>query len=142
MTGPNITVSSLRVRYAETDQMGIVHHAVYLIWCEQARTDHMREKGLSYKTLETTGLRLPVVDVRLRYRAPARYEELLEVRCWVRDVSSRRVIFGYAVDRVDDGQLLATARTSLIAVDSNHEIASLPESVRTKLVPVSDPVRV
>lgn len=142
MTDPDITVSPLRVRYAETDQMGIVHHAVYLIWCEQARTDHMREKGVSYKTLEASGLKLPVVDARLRYRAPARYEELLEIRCWVRDVSSRRVIFGYAVDRVDDGRLLATAQTSLIAVDSNHEITSLPQSVRTKFVPVSDPVRV
>ena len=142
MTGPDITVSPLRVRYAETDQMGIVHHAVYLIWCEQARTDHMREKGLSYRNLEAKGLKLPVVDARLRYRAPARYEELLEVRCWVRDVSSRRVIFGYAVNRVADGRLLATAQTSLIALDSNHEITALPQSVRTKLVPVSDPVRV
>ncbi len=142
MTGPDITVSPLRVRYAETDQMGIVHHAVYLIWCELARTDHMREKGINYSNLEAQGLKLPVVDARLRYRAPARYDEVLEVRCWVRDVSSRRVIFGYAVDRVDDGRLLATAQTSLIAVDSNHEITSLPPSVRTKLVSVADPVRV
>ncbi len=69
MTGLDVTVSSVRVRYAETDQMGIVHHAVYLIWCEQARTDHMREKGVSYRSLEAKGLKLPVVDARLRYRA-------------------------------------------------------------------------
>lgn len=141
MTDSGITMSPLRVRYAETDQMGIVHHAVYLIWCEQARTDHMREKGVSYSSLEAQGLRLPVVEASLRYRAAARYEELVEVRCWVRDISSRRVIFGYAVDRAEDRTLLATAQTSLIAVDSNHDITTLPISVREKLVSIPDPVR-
>jgi acyl-CoA thioesterase FadM len=84
---------------------------------------------------------LPVVDVRLRYRAVARYDDLLRVRCWVREVATRRVIFGYAVDRSTDGQLLATAQTSLMALGSKHERTTIPDLVRQALVVVPDPVR-
>lgn len=136
-----ITAVELRVRYAETDQMGVAHHANYLIWCEFARTDHMRQRGVSYREIEQGGLRLPVVEARLRYRRPARYDDLLRIRCWIRDCSSRRVVFGYAVERQDDGRLLATAQTSLIAVDSTHAVTTIPTDIRDKLVPVSDPVR-
>lgn len=138
----DVTAVELRVRYAETDQMGVVHHANYLIWCEAARTDHMRRRGVSYRMLEAGGLRLPVIEARLRYRAPARYDDVIRVRCWVRDAASREVTFGYAIDRVEDERLLATAETSLIAVDSTHAVTRLPASVREKLVPVPDPVRV
>ena len=141
MSAAGITASEFRVRYAETDQMGVAHHANYLIWCEQARTDHMRRLGVSYRSLEAQGLRLPVVDARVRYRAAALYEDLVRVRCWVRDVSSRRVTFGYAVERCGDGRLLATAQTSLMAVDSHHERTTIPQAIRHKLVAVPDPVR-
>src|SRR5207302_1626142 len=67
----------LRVRYAETDQMGVAHHANYLVWCEEARTAHFRRSGVSYRDLENQGLILVVVEVQVRYRAPARYDELL-----------------------------------------------------------------
>ncbi len=129
------------MRYAETDQMGIAHHSNYLVWCEAARTDYMRAHGVSYRELESSGLRLPVVEAALRFRAPARYDDLVRVRCWVRDVGSRRVTFGYALDRPDDGRLLATAQTSLIAVDSTHVVTTLPPAIRAKLVPAPDPVR-
>ena len=121
--------------------MGIAHHANYLIWCELARTDFMRDLGVRYRELEEGGLLLPVVDVRLRYRAVARYDDLLRVRCWVREVATRRVIFGYAVDRSTDGQLLATAQTSLMALGSKHERTTIPDLVRQALVVVPDPVR-
>lgn len=136
-----ISSVEVRVRYAETDQMGVAHHAAYLIWCELARTDHMRRQGVSYRHLENQGLKLPVVEAHLRYRAAARYDDVLAVRCWVRDVSSRRVVFGYAVDRPDDGRLLATAETALIAVDANHVLTTLPPAVREKLVLAADPLR-
>ena len=136
-----VSASEFPVRYAETDQMGIAHHANYLVWCEQARTDYMRRRGVSYARLEEQDLLLPVVEARLRYRAPARYEDLLRVKCWVREVTSRRVIFGYAVECANDGRLLATAQTSLLALNSNRERTAIPESVREKLVPVPDPVR-
>lgn len=69
-----ITSVELRVRYAETDQMGVAYHTHYLVWCEVARTDHMRQLGVSYRSLEDGGLRLAVVDARIRYGAPARYD--------------------------------------------------------------------
>jgi len=141
MSREEVSATEIRVRYAETDQMGIAHHSNYIIWCEQARTDYMRGRGVSYRALEEGGLLLPVVDVRLRYRAVARYDDLLRVSCWVREIATRRVIFGYAVERVADGRLLATAQTSLMALGSNHERTTIPESVREALVVVPDPVR-
>ena len=142
MNNNGVSATELRVRYAETDQMGYAHHSNYLVWCEQARTDHMRALGVGYKELEDGGLLLPVVDAQLRYRAPAHYDDLLRIRCWVREVASRRVIFGYAVERVGDGRLLATAQTSLMALGPNHERTTIPEYVREKLVVVPDPVRI
>lgn len=136
-----ITCSEYRVRYVETDQMGVAHHANYLVWCEAARTDHMRERGVSYRALEERGLRLPVVEARLRYRAPARYDDVIRVRCWVREVSKRRVVFGYAVERPEDDRVLATAQTSLIAVDSSHALTTIPSDVLERLLVVPDPVR-
>ncbi len=137
----DITAYEFRVRYAETDQMGVAHHSHYLVWCEAARTDHMRRRGVSYRELELQGLKLPVVDAQVRFRQAARFDDLLRVRCWVRDVASRRVSFGYAVERSDDGLLLATAQTSLVAVDSNYVLTTIPPEVRAKLEPVPDPVR-
>jgi len=141
MSREGVSATELRVRYAETDQMGIAHHANYIIWCEQARTDYMRDRGVSYRDLEEGGLLLSVVDVRIRYRAMARYDDLLRVSCWVREIATRRAIFGYAVERVADGRLLATAQTSLMALGSNHERTTIPEFVRAALVVVADPVR-
>ena len=141
MSHDGVSATQLRVRYAETDQMGFAHHSNYLIWCEQARTDHMRVLGVGYRELEAGGLLLPVVDARLRFKAPARYDDLLSVRCWIREASSRRVIFGYAIERTADSRLLATAQTSLMALGSDHERTTIPESVRQTLVVVPDPVR-
>jgi acyl-CoA thioester hydrolase len=147
MTAAHITdtdgVSSiqLRVRYGETDQMGLAHHANYLVWCEEARTAHMRRLGVSYREMEEQGIRLPVVDARVRYRQGARYDDPIRVYCWVRDAASRRVEFGYAVVAEDDRRLLATAQTALVAVDSTHVLTTLPSHVRERLTPVPDPLR-
>jgi len=136
-----LTSVELRVRYAETDQMGVAHHAHYLVWCEMARTRHMDHVGASYRDLEATGLSLPVVDVRIKYRAPARYDDLVRVQCWVRQIGSRRVEFGYAVELCSDSRLLATAATSLIAIDSNRVLTTIPVEVRNLLASVPDPIR-
>jgi acyl-CoA thioester hydrolase len=130
-----------RVNYSETDQMGFVYHANYLIWMDMARTEHLRERGVSYKELEAQGIFLAVTDVRVRYRQPARYDDLVRVRCWVRDRASRRVIFGYAVERAETGELLATAETSLIALNHQHALSRIPERVCDLLEPTQDPVR-
>lgn len=134
-----VSTAQIRVRYAETDQMGVAHHANYLIWCEQARTDHMRALGVNYRDLEKSGMGLPVIDVSVRYRAPAYYDDLLDVRCWVRGTSSRVVEFGYAVER--DAMLLATAATTLVAVDPNRAVQRIPTEIRELLIAIPDPVR-
>lgn len=138
---PEISSTTIRVRYGETDQMGVAHHSHYIVWCELARTDHMRRLGVRYRDLEEQGLRLPVVEAHLRYRAPARYDDPVVVRCWVREVSSRRVQFGYAIEHGETGRLLATATTALIAVDSTHALTTIPPQVRDKLIVAADPVR-
>ncbi len=136
-----VTTIEIRVRYAETDQGGVAHHSHYLVWCEQARTDHMRGLGASYREMEASGEMLMVVDAQVRFRRPARYDDLIQVSCWVREVASRRVTFGYAIRLVETGELLATAQTALIAVDSTHGLTRLPASARERLVPIPDPVR-
>lgn len=137
-----ITSVELRVRYAETDQMGVAYHTHYLVWCEVARTDHMRQLGVSYRSLEDGGLRLAVVDARIRYGAPARYDDLVRVRCWVRDLGSRRIVFGYAIDRPADAAHLAIAQTGLIALDHSHTVTELPPVALGKLSVAPDPVRI
>lgn len=131
----------IRVRYAETDQMGIAHHSHYLVWCEEARTAFMRESGISYRELEARGLLLAVVEASVRYRAPARYDDLLRLDCWVRDRNRRRIVFGYAVWNDATNQLLATAQTSLMALNSTHVLGSIPPEVLEHLAPVADPLR-
>ncbi|HYX80947.1 MAG TPA: thioesterase family protein [Gemmatimonadales bacterium] len=130
-----------RVNYSETDQMGFAYHANYLIWMDMARTEHLRERGMSYKEMEEQGTYLTVTDVRIRYRKSARYDDMIRVRCWVRDVASRRVIFGYAVERAETNELLATAETSLIALNPQQSLSRIPEHVCELLEPTADPVR-
>ena len=141
MSSPEVSEIVVRVNYSETDQMGVVYHARYLVWLDVARTEHLRHSGMSYRDLEAAGLRLAVGEVAVRYRRPARYDDPVRVRCWVRDLASRRVDFGYALEHADDGRLLATAYTSLLALDRDLSLTRLPEAVRRVLRPVPDPIR-
>jgi acyl-CoA thioester hydrolase len=137
---PTVSETLVRVNYSETDQMGVVYHARYLVWLDVARTEHLRRSGMNYRQLEESGLRLAVSEVAIRYRQPARYDDPIRVRCWVRAVASRKVEFGYAVEHAEDGRLLATASTSLLALDSSMALTRLPEKVRQVLRVVPDPV--
>src|SRR5881396_2847896 len=105
--------------------MGFVYHANYLIWMDMAQQ----------------GTYLTVTDVHVRYRQPARYDDMIRIRCWVRDLASRRVIFGYAIERAETDELLATAETSLIALNQQQTLSRLPEHVCELLEPTADPVR-
>jgi acyl-CoA thioester hydrolase len=140
MTGATVTETLVRVNYSETDQMGVAYHARYLVWLDIARTEHLRQGGASYRELERAGLRLAVSEVAIRYRQPARFDDAIRVRCWVREVASRRVTFGYAVEHADDGRLLATATVSLLALDATMALTRLPDHVRALLHAVPDPV--
>jgi acyl-CoA thioester hydrolase len=126
----------LRVRYAETDQMGVVYHTHYLVWCEVARTSLIREHGTSYAQLEKDGLILAVADARIRYHASARYDDRVEVRVWISAVQSRAMTFEYVVNRLDDDGVivrLASASTMLIALDPNGATRRMPPQLVEKL---------
>jgi acyl-CoA thioester hydrolase len=138
---PAISETLVRVNYSETDQMGVVYHARYLVWLDIARTEHLRQSGMSYRELESAGLRLAVSEVSIRFRQPARYDDRVRIRCWVREAASRRVDFGYAVEHAEDNRLLATASTSLLALDSAMALGRLPLQVREALRPIPDPVK-
>jgi acyl-CoA thioester hydrolase len=141
MTVPEVSETLVRVNYSETDQMGVVYHARYLVWLDIARTEHLRLSGMSYRELEQAGLRLVVGEVAVRYREPARYDDPIRIRCWVREVASRRIDFGYSVEHADDGRVLATAFTSLMALSTAMTLTRLPTAVRSVLVAIPDPVR-
>ena len=121
------------MRYAETDQMGIVYHAHYLVWCEIARTDLIRTLGASYRELEARGLRLAVAEASVRYIAPARYDDRIRVETRLTGVTSRTMIFEYTILNADSLEKLATARTTLISLDSTNRVVTLPADVRRAL---------
>ena len=106
----------LRVRYAETDQMGVVHHMNYIQYLEESRTTLMRERGCSYAEMERRGWTLPVRNVVLRYRAPAFYEEELAIRTRVGRVRAASLTFESEVVRVSDGTLIAVGEVELACV--------------------------
>lgn len=121
----------LRVRYAETDQMGVVYHANYLAWCEVGRTELMRQLGFPYAELEKTGTLLVVAEASLRYHAPARYDDLVWVDTAVESVRSRAVTFEYRIAREENGGALrlVTARTTLVPTTPAGGSRSLPPSL-------------
>jgi len=141
VTLPPISEIHHRVNYSETDQMGVAYHARYVVWLDMARTEHIRRTGTSYRDLEAGGLLLAVGEVRVRYRAPARYDDLVRIRCWVRDLASRRITFGYAIEREGTDELLATAETTMMALDRDFNVTRVPVAVRELLVLCPDPVR-
>ena len=126
----------LRVRYAETDQMGVAHHASYLVYVEEARTRMMEELGCSYALLEREGIGLPVRRLEMRYRSPLRYDEEIVVRTRVGALRSASVRFEYELVRAADGSPVATGWTELacIALDTRERgVRPLPEGTRALL---------
>jgi acyl-CoA thioester hydrolase len=123
--------STLRVRYAETDQMGVAWHGNYLAWFEVGRTDLLRAHGLTYRELEHEGLRLPVIEARARYLKPARYDDVLEVHTRLEALGRARVRFLYEVQRA--GEVLATGATEHAAVDPLGRPRRLPDELRRRL---------
>ena len=127
------SATELRVRYAETDQMGVVYHANYLIWCEIARTDLIRTLGASYRELEERGIRLAVSKASVRYIAAARYDDRIRVETRLISVTSRTMIFDYTILNADSNNRLATASTTLISLDAANRVSVLPADLRRAL---------
>ena len=117
----------IRVRYAETDQMGVAYYANYLVWFEVGRSEFCRERGFRYADLEALGFKLVVSDVQCRYRSSARYDETVIVRTRLKGVNKRMVTFGYQILRADREEVIAEGETRHICVDSSGKTKSLPE---------------
>ena len=122
-----VSESRIRVRYAETDQMGVVYHSNYFIWFEVGRVELMRQLGISYREMEQDGCLIAVVDARCRYKSPARYDDELIVRTHLKNVRETMVHFSYELVRVGDETLLAEGETTHIVIDKQMKIRPLPE---------------
>jgi acyl-CoA thioester hydrolase len=123
-----ISEARLRVRYAETDRMGVVYHANYFVWFEVGRVELLRQLGFSYRDMEQEdGCGIAVIDARCRYKAPARYDDEVIVRTHLEYVRESMVQFSYELVRADDGTLLAEGDTTHIVVDPEMKKVALPE---------------
>jgi acyl-CoA thioester hydrolase len=116
----------VRVRYAETDQMGVVYHSNYLIWFEVGRVEFIRQLGLNYKQMEEEGCGIAVVDLHVRYKAPARYDDELVIETRLLAARGAVVRFGYRILRVSDGLLLCEGETMHVVVGMDMKKRSLP----------------
>ena len=127
--------TEIRVRYAETDKMGIVHHSNYLIWFEAGRSDLCRARGFSYKEMEEQDNALMVVaESYVRYKSPAFYEDVLTVRTQVAEVRSRSIRFIYEIFRENDDALLAEGETLHLVTDQNKKVMLIPERYKERLL--------
>jgi acyl-CoA thioester hydrolase len=129
MRTPSST-SRLRVRYAETDQMGVVYYANYFVWFEIGRTDLLRSLGWSYREMEQAGVVLPVIAADCRYLRAARYDDEIEIRTAGRMVSGIRMEFTYEVVRLGEATLSASGRTVHAAVTADGRPCRLPPRIR------------
>ncbi len=137
--GVQTGVSTLRVRYVECDPMGVAHHASYLPWFEEARTEMLRAAGQTYEQMEREGAFLVVADLGVRYRRPIRYDDVLEVRPSITGSSAVRLEHAYEIrilerrsEPVTTGEVVTTARTTLVCVDGEGRPRQLPAFLRPR----------
>ena len=125
---PVVSEARIRVRYAETDQMGVVYHSNYFIWFEVGRVELLRQLGFSYREMEREdGCFIAVVDARCRYKAPARYDDEIVIRTRLKGVRESLVHFGYEAIRENDGTLLAEGETTHLVTDADMKLTSIPD---------------
>jgi acyl-CoA thioester hydrolase len=123
----------VRVRYAETDAMGVVYHTNYLIWFEVGRGEYMRQQGGDYANFEARGFYLPVSELDARFIAPARYGDLVTIRTWVEELRSRSLTLAYEVVMQKTGQVLTTGHTRHICTDREGCVKVIPTEMRELL---------
>lgn len=125
----------IRVRYAETDQMGVAYYANYLVWFEVGRSEFCRNRGFRYSDLESMGYKLVVTDAHCRYRSAARYDEVVTTRTWLKRVNRRMITFGYQIIRQGSGETIAEGETTHLCLDSKNRPKTLPEEFIRLLSP-------
>jgi acyl-CoA thioester hydrolase len=137
MSKPIISEARLRVRYAETDKMGVVYHSNFIIWFELGRVELLRQLGFNYRDMEIEDdCHIAVVDVRCRYKQPARYDDEIVVRTCLKNVRDSLLHFAYEIARAADQTILAEGESTHIAVNSKFEKTSLPEKYQKAFVEV------
>jgi acyl-CoA thioester hydrolase len=127
------SVSSVRVRYPETDRMGVVHHSHFFVWFEMGRTELLRELGCTYGEMESHGVFMPVVEAACRYFVPAHYDEVLEIQTELEEISASRVAFKYRLHRQGTDRPLAEGRTVHATINREGQVIRLPVEYRDLL---------
>ncbi len=135
ISDPRVVETTFPVRYAETDQMQVVHHASYVVWMEEGRSEFMRQCGADYAEIERAGHFLAVTSVQARDLAPAHYGERVTVRTWVDELRSRRLTFGYEIVNAETGALLVTGKSEHVCLDRQGRVTRIPELFRSALPP-------
>lgn len=133
-TAAKTCASTVRVRYAETDKMGVVYYANYLVWFEVGRTDWLRDTGWNYRAMEEDGIQLPVIEAHCEYRQGARYDDEIEIRTRARKLSPVRVQFDYEIVRRADQAVLATGHTVHATIDRHGRPMRMPDRVKDLFV--------
>jgi acyl-CoA thioester hydrolase len=119
--------TSFHVRYAETDAMGIVHHASYIVYFEEGRSNYARQRGSDYASFEQGGHYLTVAEVNARYLKPARYDQQLAVRCWIEEMKSRALTFAYEIVDAKSREMLVTGYSKHICITHEGQVTKLPD---------------
>jgi acyl-CoA thioester hydrolase len=122
-----VAETRFHVRYAETDAMAIVHHSSYIIYFEEGRSNYARQRGSDYAAFERSGLYLTVAEVGARYLKPARYSQLLIIRCWIEEMKSRALTFNYEIVDADSGEILVTGFSKHICITHQGQVTKLPD---------------
>jgi len=120
-----------RVRYGETDRMGVVYYANYLVWFEVGRSHHFRERDIPYASIEAEGFFLPVSEVRCKILLPARYDDEITIRTWLADLKSRTLTLAYRIER--GGELLASGETVHVCLNQDQRVTRIPDWMKTNL---------
>lgn len=128
-----IVETTFPVRYAETDQMQIVHHSQYVVWMEEGRSEFMRQSGADYAEVERGGHFFAVTGIQVRYIAPAHYGERVTVRTWVQELRSRTVTFGYEIVNAESGAVLVTAESGHVCINRQGDLVRIPDHWRALL---------
>lgn len=125
-----VSETTFYVRYADTDAMGVVHHAEYLVYFEEGRSDYMRQHHSSYADIEASGYHLPVSETGARFLGAARYSQLVTVRTWIDELRSRRLTFAYEVVDAESGEVLVTGFTRHIWTGPDGKVTTMPQQWR------------
>lgn len=128
-----VSETTFRVRYAETDAMGITHHSVYIVYFEEARSHYSRVRGADYADFERSGYWLTVAEVQARYRVPTRYAQAITVRCWVQEARSRGLTFAYEVVDAESGTLCVTGYSKHVCINHEAQVCLIPDLWRDML---------